>query len=103
MSKVYRLAIIGFGNVGQGLASILADKHGMLEQNFGVNIKIVAVCDLSKGSNADPDGLDPQQLLDAVANTDSPTGIDAPVAGWDASETIAIVVLISLWNWLTPI
>ncbi len=48
----YNLALIGFGNVGQGLAEILASKAPLLREKFDVDIRIVAICDLYKGSIA---------------------------------------------------
>ena len=87
MSKTYKLAIIGFGNVGQGLTKILAEKHLMLQNNFGIDIKIVAICDLYKGSIADPKGFDPQELLNAVSNTNSVSGIEAPHRGEESGRT----------------
>ena len=88
MSSTYNLAIIGFGNVGQGLVRILAEKHDMLVQNFGVDIKIVAVCDLSKGSISDRNGIDPQQLLDALDTLGSIGSIPTPNSEWDAIQMI---------------
>ena len=62
--KTYRLALIGFGNVGQGLAQILQKDTKELKLKYGAEIKIVAVCDLQKGSIYDPEGLDPALLLE---------------------------------------
>ena len=55
----FNLALIGFGNVGQGLAEILSEKASLLREEFDADIRIVAICDLYKGSIADPDGLNP--------------------------------------------
>jgi len=88
-TKQYKLAIIGFGNVGQGLAQILCEKQGFLKQHFGADISIVAVCDLLKGSVADPSGIDAQLLLDSLAEDGDLRSIKAPQTGWDAQETIA--------------
>ena len=85
----YKLALIGFGNVGQGLAQILRDKHASLAQQFGADFTIVAVCDLLKGSVCDPNGLDPATLLDAVTATGKIETVNAPHHGWDALRTIA--------------
>ena len=87
--KTYTLAIIGFGNVGQGLAAILKDKHSFLGARFGIDIRIVAVCDQLKGSVANPQGLDPQTLLDAIQQQGTLEGIEAPHKGWNAQQTIA--------------
>ena len=89
MSKQYKLAIIGFGNVGQGLANILSDKASLLKERFGADIKIIAVCDLFKGSIANPDGIDAQMLLTRLDEDGDLKSIDAPFTGWNAQETIA--------------
>ncbi len=85
---IYRLALIGFGNVGQGFAEILADRGQELAQRYGAQFQIVAVCDLLKGSVYDPQGLDPADLQTAVRAHGNLDGVDAPQRGWDAVETI---------------
>ncbi len=85
----YKLAIIGFGNVGQGLVQILRDKGADLAQQFGADFRIVAVCDLLKGSVCAPSGLDPAALLDVVSATGKVESLPAPHHGWDALQTIA--------------
>ena len=87
--KTCKLAIIGFGNVGQGLASILSQKHDFLKQHFDIDIQIVAVCDQLKGSLANPAGLDPSTLLAAIEQQGHLNDIDAPQRDWDAEQTIA--------------
>lgn len=84
----YRLALIGFGNVGQGLAEILSAKAALLREKFDVDIRIVAICDLYKGSVANPDGFDPKALLDHVTEKGNLKEFPAPDKGWDAQETI---------------
>ena len=84
----YPLAIIGFGNVGQGLAQILAEQSEWIAAEFGASFPINAVCDMHKGSLYDPAGLDPAALLEAVQKTDSLEGVKAPHRGWDALRTI---------------
>ncbi len=84
----YRLALIGFGNVGQGLAEILSAKAVLLREKFDVDIRIVAICDLYKGSVANPDGFDPKALLDHVTEKGDLKEFPAPDKGWDAQETI---------------
>ena len=85
--QTYRLALIGFGNVGQGFAQILLDNKQELAQRHGLNLQIVAICDLLKGSLYNPEGLDPAQLLEAVKH-DRLAQLSAPFHGWDALETI---------------
>ena len=64
--RTIRLALIGFGNVGQGFAQILHDQGQELIQKFGINLKIVAVCDLLKGSIYNSNGFTPSELLTTV-------------------------------------
>ena len=84
----YRLAIIGFGNVGQGFAEILRD-HGLraiLEQ-FGARFRIVGVSDNLKGSIHDPAGFEPGDLLDAVRPGRKPRAEwTRPIAGGTVSK-----------------
>ena len=89
MSKQYKLAIIGFGNVGQGFSKILSDKHALLKERFGVDISIVAVCDLHKGSIADPEGLDPSELLSHIEQYGNLNEMQSKISGWNAEEMIA--------------
>ena len=84
----YKLAMIGFGNVGQGLAEILSKKAPLLREKFGADIRIVAICDLYKGSIADPKGFDPQALLDHLFDQGDLKEFPAADKGWDARETI---------------
>ena len=53
-----RLGLVGFGNVGQGLAQILCDSGEEYALTLGLNIKIVAVADALKGNVYNPLGLD---------------------------------------------
>ncbi len=86
--KSYRLALIGFGNVGQGLTQILRDHGQKLAQQYGASFQIVAVCDFLQGSLYNPAGLDPALLLKAVENDGHLRNLAAPQQGWDALETI---------------
>lgn len=87
----HKLALIGFGTVGQGLAEILRDKGDFLRNSLGFEAQIVAVSDLLKGAVYHPDGLDVAGLLEVVQATgklddypDSP-GLER---GWDSFKTI---------------
>jgi homoserine dehydrogenase len=83
-----KLAFIGFGVVGQGVVEILRDRRDMLANTYGADFIITAVSDLQKGSVADPDGLDPAALLDAVSKRGTIQKLPARYHGWDALETI---------------
>ncbi len=84
----YKLALIGFGNVGQGLAEILSTKAPLLREKFDADIRIVAICDLYKGSIADAEGFDSQALLDHINEQGDLKEFPAPDKGWNARETI---------------
>ena len=58
----FHLALIGFGNVGQGFAQILNERGADYEKEFGLKLQIVAVSDMLKGSLYNPAGLDPAAL-----------------------------------------
>lgn len=86
--KTYKLAIIGFGNVGQGLAKIMSDKKAILNEKFDIDLSIVAVCDLYKGSIYNPDGFEPEVLLSDLKEHGDLKSTTASITGWDAIETI---------------
>jgi homoserine dehydrogenase len=85
-----KLALIGFGVVGQGLAEILLEKGAELKGRYGFEGQIVAVSDMQKGAVYHPAGLDIGELL-AAAQTGS---LDAYpdsaglVRGLDSLQTI---------------
>lgn len=87
--KTYRLALIGFGNVGQGLAQILQDRTNLLAQRFGVGFQIVAISDLLKGSIYNPDGFETMSLLHEIQTHGNLDDVVAPHRGWGALRTIA--------------
>ncbi|MBQ61175.1 MAG: homoserine dehydrogenase [Gammaproteobacteria bacterium] len=80
--------MIGFGNVGQGLAEILSTTAQLLRDKHDADIRIVAICDLYKGSIADPKGFDPLALLDQIRDKGDLEDFPAANRGWDAQETI---------------
>ena len=62
-----RIALIGFGNVGQGLATILRDRSAALAADYGFRPQLVAVATRSRGTLVRAEGLDPIGLLEAIA------------------------------------
>lgn len=88
MRTTYRLAMIGFGNVGQGLAEILSRRAADLAAQSGVAFQIVAVSTRSRGSIYNPAGLDAAALLEAARAGHSFETLPAPHTGWDAPRII---------------
>ncbi len=88
---IHKLALIGFGNVGQGFAEILRDKATHLQDNLGLEVQIVAVSDLLKGALYQPTGLDVATLLEVVKQTGKLTDYPNSVGlkrDWDSLKTI---------------
>ena len=82
--KTVRLGLIGFGNVGQGLAQILRDRGAEYAREFGLEFRIVGIADARLGCAALPEGWAPGQLLDHVEHTGTLKGLPGEQPGWDA-------------------
>ncbi len=84
---MYRLAFIGFGVVGQGLAEILLKKKEELKEKHGFDYSVVAVSDFNKGSAYNPDGLALSKLL-TLASENKISEYPGVQSGLDALSTI---------------
>ena len=87
----HKIALLGFGTVGQGLLEILREKGETLRKNLGFDAKIVAICDLMKGSLYDPEGLDLDQVFKTfqeTGNLESYPEKPGLIKGWDSFQTI---------------
>ncbi len=63
-----KIAILGFGTVGQGIGEILLSKKNFLKEKYNFEFDIVAVGDFAYGNCYNPDGLDiPFMLEEAKA------------------------------------
>ncbi|UCE13467.1 MAG: homoserine dehydrogenase [Candidatus Heimdallarchaeota archaeon] len=83
-----RIAFIGFGVVGQGLAEILLEQKEDLKKNYGFEYSVVAISDKMKGAVYDEKGLDLQQLLNVVKTTGKIEDYPEGITGWDSLKTI---------------
>ncbi|MHA1975256.1 MAG: homoserine dehydrogenase [Candidatus Hodarchaeales archaeon] len=83
-----RIAFIGFGVVGQGLAEILAEQKKELSERYGFNFQVVAISDTMKGSVYDKNGLDLPKILDIVKATGKIDEYPEGIKGWDSQKTI---------------
>ncbi len=88
--KTVRLALIGFGTVGQGFVDILRTRKQALADNQGFQAEVVAVSTLRRGAVYQPDGLDLDALLEAMRSGNLSQYPDQPglVRGLDALDTI---------------
>lgn len=77
-----KVTLIGFGNLGQGLAHVLLEKEEYLKETTGFLPRIVAAVD-EQGAAVDEDGLDLQRLLKTAEGEGKV--IDYPEAGEERS------------------
>ena len=81
-----RIAIIGFGVVGQGFLEVLNSKKTELSELS--KVKLVAIADPVKGSVYCEDGLDTEKLLQLVKERGHIKDYPAEECGWDSLKTI---------------
>ena len=84
----YKLALIGFGNVGTGLVDILHRKNEFLRNIENINVTVVAICDKKKGSIYQPSGLDLAKVLELLQNNQPLTLYPDSDYGLSVEETI---------------
>ena len=62
----YKLALLGFGNVGQALARLLLKKQQDIQKQYDITFRVTGIATGSHGMAVDPDGLDLQKALDLM-------------------------------------
>jgi homoserine dehydrogenase len=67
MLRSARVALIGFGNVGQALARLLLRKEDELAQKYGVKVQVNGIATGRHGMALNPEGINLQQALQLVA------------------------------------
>jgi homoserine dehydrogenase len=73
----YKLALLGYGNVGQAFTRLLMRKEEELRQRYQLEVTITAIATGSHGRAIDPQGLDLQAALDCLASGKSLDGLSA--------------------------
>lgn len=58
MTKILKIAMLGFGNAGQAFAKILLDKHEEILNRYDCDVQVVAIATKSKGSLVNENGID---------------------------------------------
>lgn len=66
MARVWRIGLIGFGNVGQGFVRILARKGREIAERYGCELRVIGISDPVKGCAFSEEGLDPKKLIELV-------------------------------------
>lgn len=80
-----RIALIGFGTVGQGLAEIFLNKEQELKKEYGFEYSVVGISDIAWGTAYNPEGLDLQSILNSVK---AKKKFSKDVKDWDSLKLI---------------
>ena len=64
--KEYRIALVGFGNVGRALLRLLESKQQVLRENYGFTTRVTGIATLRHGIAIDPAGIDPASALETA-------------------------------------
>lgn len=83
-----RLALVGYGNVAQGLTQILQEEGEIIAQQFGTRFQICSIADPIKGCAFDEKGLAPAELLTSIERNGSLHGMKGSNLEWSAVEMI---------------
>jgi homoserine dehydrogenase len=84
----FDIAFIGFGTVGRGLADLLLEKRALLQDEYGVEWRLVAISDIKAGSVMDDRGLDLNEALQLADSGMSIEKMNGQKKGLTALETI---------------
>jgi homoserine dehydrogenase len=78
----YKLALLGFGNVGQSLATLLNDKRVELKSKYDLTFSITGIATGKHGAALNPQGLDIDHALNVIraGNSLEPLSILEPPA-----------------------
>ena len=63
----YKLALLGFGNVGQSLASLLRHKQMELKSKYDLTFSVTGIATRSHGTAINPVGIDLAEALDVMS------------------------------------
>jgi homoserine dehydrogenase len=81
----HKIAILGFGTVGQGISEILLNKKEYLKDKYDFEYDIVAVADFVFGNVYNPDGLDIPLMLQEAKEKKK---FSKDLTDWDNLELI---------------
>lgn len=93
----YRLAFMGFGNVGKSLARLLLDKRAELDERYGIEVIVTGIFTSRHGAAINPQGIDLAQVLDLLGDPggrlDGLATIRLPADGFDFIRSCGADVL----------
>ncbi len=83
-----KLALLGFGSVGQAFARMLVEKQDDIRKAYGRGVTVTAIAARSKGNIVDPDGID---LLKVCEDVETTGRFDESTKGYCQASTMEIV------------
>ncbi|MFW6040760.1 MAG: homoserine dehydrogenase [Thermoplasmatota archaeon] len=84
----FKLAFIGFGVVGQGLAQILLEKKEWLKEKYDFDYDVIAISDKKLGSVYKEEGLDIGKIIKHIKENKNLNDYHEGKTGWDPIKTI---------------
>jgi homoserine dehydrogenase len=67
----YKLALLGFGNVGQALGRLLLKKESDIQSQYDLTFSVTGIATEHHGRAINPNGIDLEQALSLIDNGDS--------------------------------
>jgi homoserine dehydrogenase len=92
----YRLAFLGFGNVGQALAKLLLCKQDEIKTRYGITFSVAGIATGRHGAAIDPDGIDLPAALSIMSQGGPLTALsklEPPASGLDFVKRCSADVL----------
>ena len=83
-----KLALLGFGSVGQAFSKMLVEKQEDIKAAYGRGVIVTAIAGRSKGNIIDPEGID---LLKVCADVEATGRFDPETKGFCQIETMDLV------------
>ena len=71
----YKLAFLGFGNVGKALAELLLSKRADIERKTGITFTVTGIATGTSGIAINPEGIDLLQALELLQSGQTITQI----------------------------
>jgi homoserine dehydrogenase len=96
MLKHYRIALVGFGNVGRALLRLLDAKQETLKSEFGFTTRLTGIATLRHGMAITPDGIDHTaalQLAESGGDLAALSTLPAPESVLDFIQKVPADVL----------
>ncbi|MBQ8151809.1 MAG: hypothetical protein IJ070_03480 [Firmicutes bacterium] len=97
--KTIRVAMLGFGNVGQSFASLLVEKQTELREKFDTEVRVVAITTKTRGIMVDAWGIDLEYALNVIQSHKTFPASSQPrhlKTALDVAETVEYDVLIEM-------